>query len=101
MTSQRVAREQPLALANTAPDGICTCAGSLHHSARVPLLLMYGRNMTLHVGARALIPRVLELMTQGDLHPLDVSTRIAPLDEAPRVLAEHVRGSVIKTILTE
>jgi alcohol dehydrogenase len=94
----------PLALANTAPDGICTCAGSLHHSARVPLLLMYGRNMTLHVGrahARTLIPRVLELMTQGDLHPLDVSTRIAPLDEAPRVLAEHVRGGVIKTILTE
>jgi alcohol dehydrogenase len=94
----------PLALASTAPDGICTCSGSLHHSARVPLLLMYGRNMTLHVGrthARALIPHVLELMTQGDLHPLAVSTRIAPLDEAPQVLAEHVRGGVIKTVLTE
>ncbi|HEY5044391.1 MAG TPA: alcohol dehydrogenase catalytic domain-containing protein [Solirubrobacteraceae bacterium] len=94
----------PLALASTAPDGICTCSGSLHHSARVPLLLMYGRNMALHVGrthARALIPSVLELMARGDLNPLAASTRIASFDEAPQALAEHVRGGVIKTVLTE
>jgi alcohol dehydrogenase len=91
-------------LSCTAADGICTSSGSLHSSARVPLLLMYGRNMTLHVGrthARALIPRVLALMARGDLRPLDVSTRVAPIDEAPAVLAEHFRGGVIKTILTE
>jgi alcohol dehydrogenase len=59
--------------------------------------------MTLHVGrthARALIPRVLDLIAAGDLRPLDVSTRIAPLDEAPRALSEHFRGGVIKTVLT-
>ena len=91
-------------LSCTAPDGVCTSTGSLHHSARVPLLLMYGRNMTLHVGrthARALIPRVLELVRRADLRPLEVTTRVASLDEAPAVLAEHFRGGVIKTILTE
>lgn len=93
----------PLALSSTSPDGICTCSGSLHQSARIPLLLMYGRNMTLHVGrthARALIPDVLKLMTRGDLNPLAVSTRVAPLDQAPQILTEHVRGGVIKTVLT-
>jgi alcohol dehydrogenase len=91
-------------LSCTAPDGICTSSGSLHRSERVPALLMYGRNMTLHVGrtnARALIPRVLELMLQADLRPLDVSTHVASLDDAPSALAEHFRGGVIKTVLTE
>jgi alcohol dehydrogenase len=90
-------------LAHTAPDGICTSGGSLHRRARIPALLMYGRNVTLHVGrthARALIPQVLELMRREELRPLEVSTRIASLDEAPAVLAEHFRGGVIKTVLT-
>jgi hypothetical protein len=30
-----------------------------------------------------------------------VSTRIASVDDAPAVLAEHFRGGVIKTVLTE
>jgi hypothetical protein len=30
-----------------------------------------------------------------------VSTRVAPIDEAPAVLAEHFRGGVLKTVLTE
>jgi alcohol dehydrogenase len=91
-------------LSCTAADGICSSAGSLHRSTRVPLLLMYGRNMALHVGrthARALIPRVLELMLGDELRPLDVGTRIASIEDAPAVLAEHFRGGVIKTILTE
>jgi alcohol dehydrogenase len=93
-----------LALSSTAPDGICTCAGSLHSSAEIPLLLMYGRNATLHVGrthVRTLIPQVLELMLQHGMSPLQVSTRMGSLDDAPAVLAEHFRGGVIKTVLTE
>jgi alcohol dehydrogenase len=88
----------------TAADGICSSSGTLHGSARIPSLLMYGRNMTLHMGrthARALIPRVLELIHREDLRPLEVSTRVAPIDEAPAVLAEHFRGGVLKTVLTE
>jgi alcohol dehydrogenase len=91
------------ALSCTAPDGICTSSGTLHGSARIPALLMYGRNMTLHMGrthARALIPQVLELLLREDLRPLEVSTRVAPIDEAPTALGEHLRGGVIKTVLT-
>jgi len=93
-----------LALSSTAADGICSCSGSLHRSASVPMLLMYGRNVTLHVGrahTRTLIPGVLKLMLEHDLRPLELSTRIAPLEEAPAVLAEHFRGGVLKTVLTE
>jgi alcohol dehydrogenase len=96
--------ELPAALSSTAPDGVCTSSGSLHRHAKVPILLMYGRNVTLHVGrthVRALIPRVLELMQAGDLRPLDVSTCVASLDDAPRILSESFRGGVIKTVLTE
>ena len=93
-----------LALSCTAPDGICSSSGSLHRGARIPALLMYGRNMTLHIGrthARALIPRVLELIGSQQLRPLQVSTRVASFDDAPAVLAEHFRGGVIKTVLRE
>jgi alcohol dehydrogenase len=92
-----------LALASTAPDGVCSSAGSLHRSARIPVLLMYGRNATLHVGrthARALMPQVLELMLLGDLHPETVTTCEAPIDEAPGVLREHCLGGGVKTVLT-
>jgi alcohol dehydrogenase len=91
------------ALAHTAPDGICTSSGGLHRDARIPLLRMYVRRATLHVGiphARALMPHVLELMAQGRLRPEDVVTTVAPLDQAPAVLREHVLGGGIKTVLT-
>jgi len=92
------------ALNATAPDGVCSSIGGLHPSARIPTGLMYGRNATYHVGrthSRALIPEVLDLMTRGRLRPEDVTTRVAPLDDAPRVLHEHIVGDGTKTILTE
>jgi alcohol dehydrogenase len=92
------------ALASTAPDGICSSSGGLHRGTRIPFLQMYIRNATLHLGrthARALIPRVLELMTEGVLHPETVTTTVAPFDEAPTVLREHfLGGESVKTVLT-
>jgi alcohol dehydrogenase len=91
------------ALSQTAPDGTCSSAGSLHRSASVPTLQMYVRNVTLHVGrthARATMPQVLELMRDGGLHPERVTSTVAPLDEAPSVLREHFLGGGIKTVLT-
>ncbi|HEY3829753.1 MAG TPA: alcohol dehydrogenase catalytic domain-containing protein [Solirubrobacteraceae bacterium] len=92
-----------LALASTAPDGVCSSAGGLHRSARIPFLLMYGRNATLHLGrthVRALMPEVLELIAQGRLHPETLTTSLAPLDDAPSALREHFMGDGIKTVLT-
>jgi alcohol dehydrogenase len=90
------------ALKLTAPDGVCSSAGSLHASSRIPTALMFGRNATLIVArshARALIPGVLDLMTNGKLQPERVTTLLAPLDEAPTALSEHMRGGSTKTIV--
>ena len=93
-----------LALANTAPDGVCTSSGGLHRSGSVPLLRMYVRNATFHVGrthARALIPQVLDLMVDGRLHPQDIPMNVAPLDDAIGALREHfLGGESVKTVLT-
>ena len=91
------------ALSHTAPDGRCSSSGTLHSSARIPAALMYGRNATLTIArthARALIPEVLALITSGRLQPERVTTTVASIDDAPAVLAEHVRGGSTKTILT-
>jgi alcohol dehydrogenase len=94
----------PHALAATAPDGVCSSSGGLHRSVRIPLLRMYVRNATLHVGrthVRALMPEVLELMARGGLQPEAITTTIAPLDVAPSVLREHfLGGESVKTVLT-
>ncbi|HEY2632472.1 MAG TPA: alcohol dehydrogenase catalytic domain-containing protein [Solirubrobacteraceae bacterium] len=91
------------ALGATAADGVCSSSGGLHLHTRIPLLQMYIRNATLHLGrthVRALIPAVLELMTDRGLRPELVTTRVDTLDEAPLVLREHLLdGSSVKTVL--
>ena len=93
-----------LALANTAPDGVCSSSGGLHRSGSIPVLRMYVRNATFHVGrthARALIPQVLDLMVGGRLRPQDIPMNVAPLDDAIPVLREHfLDGKSVKTVLT-
>ncbi len=92
-----------VALAHTAPDGICASTGGLHRSASVPLLQMYVRRLSLHIGiphVRTLMPHVLELMRQGDFHPEHVITAVAAIDDAPAALREHVLGGATKTVLT-
>lgn len=92
------------ALAHTAPDGICSSAGGLHRTTRIPTGLMYARNATYHVSrthARAVIPKVLELISAGKLRPELVTTDLAALDDAPRALRDHATGEATKTILVE
>jgi alcohol dehydrogenase len=92
-----------LALTKTAPDGVCSSAGMLHSTARIPASLMFGRNATLHLGrthARAVIPQVLELIASGRLDPGAVTTLTAGFDDAPAALGEHLRGASTKTVLT-
>ena len=92
-----------VALSNTAADGICSSLGGFHRSTRIPLLQMYVRNATLHIGrthTRQLIPEVLDLMLDGRLHPESVITNVASLDDAPLALREHFLGGGVKTVLT-
>lgn len=90
------------AVAHTAPDGVCSSAGSLHRSVRLPFSVMFGRNVTVHVGrasARSAIPGVLELMTTGRLAPERVTTQLAPIDDAAAALDHHIREASTKTVL--
>ncbi len=92
------------ALELTAPDGICSSAGSLHANAKIPAGLMFARNMTLKVGrshARAEVPAVLDLIEAGRIAPERVNSTVGALDEAPRTLRDHAEGNAIKTVLVE
>jgi alcohol dehydrogenase len=92
-----------VSLAHIAADGICSSLGGFHRSARVPLVQMYVRNATLHIGrthTRQLIPKVIELMLDDRLHPESVVTSVGALDDAPRVLREQFLGGGVKTVLT-
>jgi alcohol dehydrogenase len=63
---------------------------------------MYGRNVTCRIArshARALIPGVLALMQDGRLSPEQVTTDVAPIDEAPEAIRRHVLGDATKTVL--
>jgi alcohol dehydrogenase len=98
------ARGLRTALSLTAQDGICTSSGGLHNNARIPSGLLFGRNVTFHVGrtnARAVIPQVLELLVQRRLRPESVITDLGALDDAPRALRSHVLGDATKTVLVE
>ncbi|HJZ37651.1 MAG TPA: alcohol dehydrogenase catalytic domain-containing protein [Solirubrobacterales bacterium] len=88
----------------TAPDGICTSAGGLHGTAKIPYGLMFGRNATLKIGrshARAEVPAVLDLIASGRIAPERVNSTVGSIDAAPGALGEHARGNAIKTVLVE
>ena len=90
------------ALSHTAPDGICSSAGSIHRTARIPAGMMFGRNVTCRIArshARAVIPEVLGLMQEGKLSPELVTSDLASMDEAPEAIKRHVLGDATKTVL--
>jgi alcohol dehydrogenase len=90
------------ALNLTSPDGVCSSSGLLHASTRIPTTLMFGRNVTLIIArahVRPAIPEVLKLMVDDRLHPESVTTVVAPMDDAPAALSEHMRGQSTKTIV--
>ena len=92
-----------LALAAVAADGRCSCAGTLHASARIPASLMFGRNVTLSIArshVRQAIPPVLDLLASGRLAPGGVITQQGPFDDAVPLIGAHLRTRDVKTVLT-
>jgi alcohol dehydrogenase len=86
----------------TAPDGICSSAGSLHALSRIPTASMFGRNATLIIArshARAHIPGVLALIADERLAPGRVTTVLASMDDAAAALNDHLRGGSTKTVV--
>ena len=90
------------ALSAVAPDGRCSCAGSLHAAAQVPAALMFGRNVTLSIARshiRRALPQVMGLLS-GGLNLAEVITQRGSFDDARELMEAHLRGQEIKTVLT-
>lgn len=90
------------ALRAVAPDGHCSCAGTLHASVPVPGSLMFGRNATLTISRshiRSAIPGVLDLMASGRLRPEAVITTLGLYEDAPALLRHHLLQADTKTVL--
>jgi threonine dehydrogenase-like Zn-dependent dehydrogenase len=87
-----------LAARSTGPDGVCTCAGIVFRpETPIPLLEMYTKITTFRTGrphARPAIPRVLELIAEGELRPELVTDRVLAWDDAADALADN-RGKLV------
>jgi alcohol dehydrogenase len=82
-----------LALASTAPDGVCTSTAMYFGDpVPMPLFEMYIKIVTFETGrvhARPAIPRVLDLTASGDFRPDEVTSRVVAWDDAPAALLER------------
>jgi alcohol dehydrogenase len=84
------ARGLTRALRSLEPEGICTSVSIYFEDVALPLLSMYTRGVrfvTGRVNSRAVLPRVLELVTSGRLHPERVTSEVIPWDQAAERLA--------------
>jgi threonine dehydrogenase-like Zn-dependent dehydrogenase len=81
-----------LALRSAGPGGICTAVGIFYEEyTRVPLLEMYSVGVTLRHGrapARALMPKILELIAAGRFDPTPITTRTVGWDDAVDALSD-------------
>jgi threonine dehydrogenase-like Zn-dependent dehydrogenase len=80
------------AIRSTAGDGICTSVGIYWgEEVGLPLQEMFINNITFitgRVSARPAIPRVLELVTAGLLHPESVTTAVVSWADALEALSQ-------------
>lgn len=87
------------ALRSVEPGGVCTSVGIYFaKTTPVPLLDMYGADVTFKTGrtnASAIIPRVLELVRSGRLHPERLTTKRATWEEAPEALGDRSAKVVV------
>ena len=77
------------ALRALEPEGICTGVSIYFEDVPMPLLRMYTRGtrfVTGRVNSRVVLPRVLDLVTSGRLHPERVTSAVVPWDNAEEAL---------------
>jgi threonine dehydrogenase-like Zn-dependent dehydrogenase len=88
------------ALRSTVPEGTCfSTAVYFEDATPVPLLAMYTNGVTLRTGrvnSRAMIPRALELITSGRLHPEHVTAQVVEWADAAEALATHKYKTVVR-----
>jgi threonine dehydrogenase-like Zn-dependent dehydrogenase len=88
------------ALRSTEPGGTCTSIGIYYEETTpMPLLEMYTRGVTFRTGrvmARAAMPEVLTLITEGRLHTDLVTSRVAPWSDAAEAVQERETKLIIE-----
>jgi threonine dehydrogenase-like Zn-dependent dehydrogenase len=87
------------ALRSTEPGGICTHTGIIYEpETPLPVLEMYTNGLELHIGraqARATIPKVLDAVAAGRLHPEQVTSGTASWDDAAEAVFERQTKLII------
>lgn len=87
------------ALRSTEPGGVCTSTSMFFDPLTpVPMLEMYMKGVTLVTGrvdSRVALPRVLELIASGRLHPEVLTTETATWEDA----ADALRGWTVKLVI--
>jgi alcohol dehydrogenase len=81
-----------LAIASTAPGGVCTDTGVFVGDVALPLGQMYTRGIrfvTGRVAARPILPDLLAMVAEGRLDPSVVTATTAGWADAPRAWSEH------------
>jgi threonine dehydrogenase-like Zn-dependent dehydrogenase len=88
------------ALRSTEPGGICTSVGIFFEpETPVPLLEMYTTGVHFHTGrchARPVIPRILELIGEGRLHPERVTSNVVAWEDAPEAVLAPERKLIFE-----
>jgi alcohol dehydrogenase len=89
-----------LALRATEPDGTCVVnAIFFQDDIPVPLFSMYTRGVRMvtgRVNARAVLPKVLDLIVEGSLEPGSVTDAVVPWAEAESALLDQPRKLVFE-----
>lgn len=87
------------ALRSAEPGGTCTSVAILFEpETPIPLLEMYTRGVTFVTGrvqARPAIPRILDMVAAGTLHPERVTSSVVAWDDAPDAVLERQTKLVI------
>ncbi len=95
-----VAKEWGGALRSTEPGGVCTSTGIYFRGdIALPLFAMYTTGVTFKTGrihARPTIPKILDLVRTGRLHPEQITSEVASWEEAIDALLSYQ----IKLIIT-
>ena len=87
------------AIRSVGYGGICTSVGIyFRNNIAMPLFTMYAENVTFKTGvsnARPSIPKVLELIKEGNFKPELVTTLTATWDETPQAFLENTTKVVV------
>jgi alcohol dehydrogenase len=80
-----------LAVRSTEPGGECTTPAIYFTPVELPMLEMYSRGLTLHIGrahVRAVLPEILGYIAGGVLDPAAIGVQRSTWDDVPEAVVQ-------------